>query len=303
MDTTITLSETKNKSFIPSWKRVSIAWISCLFALGFAGWLGQYLEGNGFLEGKMRYLLQAVIMSGIVVSSIVFLRRRLDKGTPKSIGIGTFRHSSLKFILGIGIISIPIALSILATIIFGWGKVQFNIGDGFFTAFMLGALTTFLFEALPEELVLRGYIYSNLNHIYKRWISSLLTIALFVLLPIVLVYIQKNLLGMEIHVGGNSKITISYLIIMFFFASFIQYLRIIFKSIWVGVGFHLFFVYINKLIGPTDTSLIQFTEFTNETPVQIVFVGTILMMFLLLLLYPRISGRKIGWNVITGKEA
>lgn len=298
MNTSITLSDSKEKEVSPTWKRISLAWVVILFALGFAGWIGEYLENADILTGSMRYLLQAGVMSGLVVTSIVMFRQKLDQGSPKSIGMGALRNSSLKFLLGIGIIAIPIILSLLATVVLGWGKVQFNTGDGFLTVFLLGALTTFLFEALPEELVFRGYIYSNLNRIYKRGISSLITIALFVFLPVVLVYIQKNLLGMEIYVGGNSQITSTYLITMFFFATFVQYLRIIFKSIWVGIGFHLFFVYINRLIGPSDTSLIQLTEITNETPLQLVFIGTIVVIFLLLLLYPRITGRKIGWNTI-----
>lgn len=298
MNTSITLSDSKEKEVSPTWKRISLAWVLILFALGFAGWIGEYLENAEILTGRIRFLLQAVVMSGLVVTSIVLFRQKLDKGSPKSIGMGAFRNSSLKFLLGIGIIAIPIILSLLVTVVLGWGKVQLNTGDGFLTVFLLGALTTFLFEALPEELVFRGYIYSNLNRIYKRWISSLITIALFVFLPIVLVYIQKNLLGMEIYVGGNSQITTTYLITMFFFATFVQYLRIIFKSIWVGIGFHLFFVYINRLIGPSDTSFIQLTEITNETPLQLVFIGAIVAIFLLLLLYPRITGRKIGWNTM-----
>lgn len=303
MNSTITLTETKNKNLIPSWIRIGLAWTACLIAIGFSGWIGEYAVDQGILTNSTRFLLQAFIMSSIVLTSIVLLRKKWAQGSPASIGIGTFRDGFVKFLTGIGIIAIPIILSILATVLFGWGKVQFNVGDGFFTTFMLGAMTTFLFEALPEELVFRGYIYAHLNGVYKRWISSLLTIALFVFLPIVLVYIQKNLLGMEIYVGGNSHITASYLIIMLLFGSFLQYVRIITGSIWTGVGFHLFFVYLNHMIGPTSKSIIQFTEFTNETPVQLVFGASLLVIFALLLLYPRISKRKIGWNVITGKDA
>lgn len=58
------------------------------------------------------------------------------------------------------------------------------------------------------------------------------------------------------------------------------------------------FVYINKLIGTESANLIQFNDFTNETPVQITFIITLLTLFIILLMYPKLTNRKIGWNQI-----
>ena len=49
-------------------------------------------------------------------------------------------------------------------------------------------------------------------------------------------------------------------------------------------------------MGPEPSNLIQFSNFTNERPLQIVFVTSLLIVFIVLLLYPRISKQPIGWN-------
>jgi membrane protease YdiL (CAAX protease family) len=43
--------------------------------------------------------------------------------------------------------------------------------------------TAFLYEALPEELTLRGYAYRNLNATLRRWTASLVVVLLFLMVP------------------------------------------------------------------------------------------------------------------------
>ncbi len=277
-------------------KNISIIWLLGMFALAFSGWIGEYSENLWNLNKQMRYGLQAIIMSGIVVSGIWFIRNRNRYGTPKSIGIGNLQSAILKTTLGIGLLLFPLFLTIVSVFLFGWGDVNINISSSTFINLLIGIGTVFLFEALPEELLFRGFIYSSFNVKFKRWISALITIGLFVLLPIVLYPIQKYILGMETQMGNSSTLTISYLIIMLFFGAFVQYLRILTNSIWTGIGFHLMFVYFNRIMGPEPSNLIQLTNFTSERPVQIIFVSALLIIFILLLLYPRISKRAIGWN-------
>ncbi len=273
-----------------------MAWLLCLIALGFTGWLGEYLENVWQIEGKMRYGLQAIIMSGLVVSGIWFIRKYVDPGIPLRIGIGNFKNALIKLLTGIGLVLLPLFTSIVCTLLFGWGNVNFNVNESTFYNVLTGISIVFLFEALPEELGFRGYIYSQLNVSLKRWLSALITVGLFVLLPIILVPIQEHILGMDIYVGGSNAITGSYIITMIFFGAFVQYLRVLTKLIWMGIGFHLMFVYINRMIGIESTNLIQFSNFTNETPLQIVFVSTIALIFIGLLIYPKISKNPIGWK-------
>jgi membrane protease YdiL (CAAX protease family) len=296
MKSTDTASTAPLQSFLFSLKTIPMAWLLCLTALGFSGWMGEYLENVWQIEGKMRYGIQAIIMSGLVVPGIWFIRKYVDQGIPLSIGIGNVKNALIKLLIGVGFVLLPLFISLVCTLLFGWGNINFNVNESTFYNLLIGISITFLFEALPEELAFRGYIYSKLNVFLKRWLSALITVGLFVLLPIVLVPIQKHILGMDINVGGSNAITESYIITMIFFGSFVQYLRVLTKTIWMGIGFHLMFVYFNRMIGTESTDLIQFTNFTNETPLQIVFISTIVLIFIGLLIYPKISKNPIGWK-------
>lgn len=163
----------------------------------------------------------------------------------------------------------------------------------------MGTLTAFFFEALPEELLFRGYIFRNLNGVMRKWTASITTVALFVLLPILLVQIQSRWLGMEIQVGPSDHITTSYLLIMCAFGTFLQYLRVLTGTVWTGIGFHLFFLMANRIMGVRESSFILMSDLTTSSgPMQVVLIGSVLLSFGALLLYPRFAGRSLGWSEV-----
>lgn len=293
-----TNQETNKSNFILSHPiyKIPVIWFLVVIALVFSGWIGEILQNKFGLENVTRFAIQAIFMSGIVVPLIWYYRTRIDKGLPKSIGVGNIRQATSKFLLGFGFIAVPIIITISSVELFGWGSVNFNTGDNLLKTLSIGILTAFFFEALPEELAFRGYLYSHLNVHFKRWMSALFTIGLFVLAPITVTGIAYYLLGMEISLGGANTITGSYIITMFIFGTFMQYLRILTKSVWTGIGFHLMFVYINRIIGPGDNNIIQIKDITSETPMQIVLLGSIVIIFIALILYPIVTKNKIGWN-------
>jgi len=177
--------------------------------------------------------------------------------------------------------------------------ITYNFNLSILKSFAIGIVTVFLFEGLPEELLFRGYIYSNLNSHYARWKSAIITVLLFVLLPILSVPIQKYIFGMEIYLGGHNYVAPSYILTLLVFGSFVQYLRMLSKSVWVGIGFHTLFVYFDRIMGTTSDNLIQFNlTGGSELPLQIAFIGSLLLVFLIVILYPKISKRNIGWKEI-----
>ena len=291
------VSLTNNTS--PLSKKIILAWFLGVAGLVLAALLGEYLEKRGASE-SLRYSSQAILMAGLVFFGIQLMRIKFDKSQRIHIGFGRFQPSVLKFILGLGLITVPIALTIGIMLIFGWGNVNFNFSGVSLSAIAIGMGTVFLFEALPEELLFRGYIYSQLNTKVKRWKSAVFTICLFAILPVAVHIFQTVIFGLNINFGGNSTITPSFLITLIFFGAFTQYLRILTGSIWTSIGFHLIFVYMNQLIGVESTNLIQFTDLTNETPAQITLIVLLLIVFVVLLAYPRLVKRKLGWNKTTG---
>lgn len=279
--------------------RVASAWILGLVALAFAGWFGEQLVAAYDIGSRLRFGIQAVIMSGLVVPGVWLLRRKLDQRPFAGLEMLGFSRSLKGFGLGSGLILVPTAITMVSIVVFGWAKLTVNPAPGAVAAITIGILNAFFFEALPEELLFRGYIFRNLNGVMRKWTASITTVALFVLLPILLVQIQSHWLGMEIQIGPSDHITTSYLVIMLVFGSFLQYLRVMTGTVWTGIGFHLFFLMANRIMGIKDSSFIVMSDMTaSEGPMQAVLIGSVVLCFGALFLAPRFTGRALGWSEI-----
>lgn len=276
--------------------RIGAAWLLTLSALALAGWMGELVE-TGLGAGRyLRYGLQALVMTGLVVPGILWLRVHWDGAPTAGLGLPGLGSSARGLALGMGLIALPLAATIAGAELFGWANVTVTVAEGAFGGLLFSMFTVIFFEALPEELAFRGYIYRNLNTRLSRWLAGLVAVGLFVLAPVILVPIQEHVLRMDVSVGGASHLTGGYLITMAIFGSFVQYLRILTGTIWTGVGFHFAFVLLNRVIGPRPTDLIQFSDIVAPGPMQITAIGIVGLLVVGLLAYPWISGRPIGWG-------
>ncbi len=283
--------------------RIAAGWVIIFVALGLAAWWGQFGESQWGIAGKMRYGIQALIMAGMVVPGILILRLKLDRKSIASLGLPGVKRSLFWFAFGVGIIIVPFVAIIVSTLIFGWATMTFNTSGPVIGAFSATVVTAFFFEALPEELAFRGYIYRNLNTRFARWAAALLTIALFVLLPSVLTLVQQYVLGMEVRIGGAGSLTIGYLITMAVFGAFTVYLRILTGTVWTSIGFHLAFLQMSRIFGLKSTALIQLTDITSDTPMKIIMIVGILLAFIALVAYPFIVRRPLGWRQTDPEKA
>ena len=276
--------------------RIAAAWTLGFVALSFAGWMGERsvaFFGDG---SRGRYFLQALIMSGMVVPGIWWLRSRVDRLPLAGLGLPDLRRSLSAFTLGLGIIAVPMIVTALLTNLLGWGSVTLNLSPSALATFGAGIITVFFFEAFPEELLFRGYIYSTLNTRAPRWAAGGLTALLFVLLPVLIVSFQQHVLGMEVRVGGASQLTAVYVISMAIFAVFTQYLRILSGTVWMSMGFHFAFVLVNRVVGPRETAVIRFEEVTAQGPIQVAALVSVLLLIIALVGYPRLAKRPLGWR-------
>ncbi len=276
--------------------RIGAAWLLTLGALALAGWAGEFVQTTFGAGRYARYGLQALIMSGLVVPGILWLRMNLDRAPVSGLGLPGPGKALRDMALGICLIAVPLTATILFTRVFGWANVSVTDAEGAWARFLFSIFTVFFFEALPEELAFRGYIYRNLNTRMSRWLAGAVAVALFLLLPTVLVSIQQHILKMDVVVGGSSGLTAGYLITMLVFGSFVQYLRILTGTIWMGIGFHFAFVLLNRVIGPRPTDLIKFGDVVASGAMQITAIGIVGLITVGLLAYPKLSRRPIGWG-------
>jgi uncharacterized protein len=278
--------------------RVAAAWVLGVVVLSFAGWAGGELVTAFGIGSRLRFGIQAAIMSGLVVPGVWWLRRHLDRRPFAGLAMLGLARSLKGFGLGSGLILVPTAITLLCTALFGWATLSINPAPGAVTAIGVGILTAFFFEALPEELLFRGYIFRNLNTAMPKWIAGLMTIGLFALLPVFVVLLQQHLFKTEIQVGPSDHLTIGYILTMVTFGTFLQYLRVLTGTVWTGIGFHLFFLMSNRIVGSRASSFILMSDLTTQGPMRAVLIGSILLLFGALLLYPRLSGRSLGWREV-----
>lgn len=240
-----------------------------------------------FDNPNYNHIIKAISVGMIVIVGIWFLRSRLDRGVPKKIGLNKPRTAFKNIFLGIGLILVPLILALSLSLMFGWVKFSFNANNAIILSLFLGLISTLFTDALSEELIFRGYIFSNLKEYYGIWTSSIITVAIFVVAPILLITLQSSL-----NIHGAVGLSAGYVINLILFGSFMQYLRIIFKSIWVGVGFHLVFVHMNQLMGTSSDKLLQFSLDSNQQPIQITLIILLIFMFISLIIYPIIKRKR-----------
>lgn len=239
--------------------------------------------------GQMQIsFLESTFMALFITTGIWILSSRFGKGNRGSLGLNKFPKAIACFCFGLGLLLVPLVLSLLFTELAGWAEIKVNWKGARGDLFLLGMLSVFITDAFPEELVFRGYIFGQLRHQYTMWKSAIVTTILFVLFPILLFPI-KALMGPNLTTGIVNGISVGYIGYMLLFGAFAMYLRIRTNSIWTGIGFHLMFVYMNQLIGLNDYNLVQFSSFSNELNVQLTFGIFLVLSFILLFTFPRIK--------------
>lgn len=242
------------------------------------------------LDPFYRHIVKSFFVATIAVLGVWLLRSKLDKGVPVSIGLTKPSIAIPHALLGFGLVLVPLVLTLILGRVFGWAEFSFNSG-GVLRVIILGTISTLFTDALTEEIIFRGYIYSNLKERFNVWISSLISLILFVTIAVTIMAFQSHF-GIP---GAGRLLTGNFVVTLIFFGAFMQYLRVAYKSIWVGVGFHLFFVHMNKLMGATDDRLIQFSETSyQEQPMQITLIILILLAFAALILFPIIKKKRKG---------
>ncbi|OUE09823.1 hypothetical protein CMsap09_12825 [Clavibacter michiganensis] len=149
-------------------------------AIGIAG-AAEQATGAGLLP---KVALQAVLMSALVVPAVVLLRRRLDRRSLA--GLGLSRRVGRPIALGVGVGAVTGAVVWVPAGLLGWIRVD-GIDLAAFAGFLLlNGLVLALYEAIPEELALRGYVWTNLRDGTGLAVATLLTTALFPAIGVVI---------------------------------------------------------------------------------------------------------------------
>lgn len=192
-----------------------------------------------------QYVVKGLVMSGLVVPIILYLYQYVYRmtGMKPQTPVYAWRRG-YHFMTG-GLLAIALAaLSLIIASAQGWIVFEkWQAPDQWFVALLINALYAFLYEALPEELGLRGFLYDVLRHRFPAWLSVLFQTLLFVSVTTAVALIQAF-----VGLAPGVSLDIFYIVIIFCFGIGLQLLRLWTGSLWASIGFHLTYLEIMRFV-------------------------------------------------------
>ncbi|WP_245548505.1 CPBP family glutamic-type intramembrane protease [Gracilibacillus lacisalsi] len=95
---------------------------------------------------------------------------------------------------------------------FGWISIEkWHTPDQWLIAILVNMGIAFLYEALPEELALRGFVFDVLRHRFATWVAVQLQTLIFLSVPL-----TTTLLQVLIGLAPGNSINVGYIMLILF---------------------------------------------------------------------------------------
>ncbi|WP_040981111.1 CPBP family intramembrane glutamic endopeptidase [Oceanobacillus jeddahense] len=262
-------------------------WATATIGLFLATVAGTIAEEQFLITRNTRLIIQAAVMSIIVVPIILRLYVKFHKETRQTQNPAYSIKRSHHFFTGfLFVMSLAFAGLFMANA-FGWLEIeQWHNPSSWLSAFLINMLIAFFYEALPEELALRGLIFDTLRERFATWISVIMQTLIFLAFSLG-VNILQTLVGM-----GSLNITIiSNLVLFFIFGIALALIRVFTGSLWASIGFHLGYLEMTRfLVMPTEYGAQPVVSFQENIPyggnmffiIGVMLFGAIFILLLLL---------------------
>ena len=224
---------------------VLAGWATVVGGLFLASLSGDVAAQLFNLSRNAQLLVQGIVMSGLVVPIILYLYQRFYQmiGVKPKTRVYSWKRL-YHFITGVLVVIGLASLGFFIAISQGWIVLEkWHTPHQWFIPLLINIFIAFLYEALPEELALRGMLYDVLRNRFVAWQAVLLQTLLFVSVPITVSQIQA-LIGLA---PGN-VINLPYILLILCFGICLQLLRLLTGSIWAGIGFHLAYLEITRFV-------------------------------------------------------
>nr|WP_237721120.1 CPBP family intramembrane glutamic endopeptidase [Mycolicibacterium phlei] len=182
------------------------------------------------------HVVRAVTATALTVPLILAARRWLDRAPLSGLGLTSLREGWRPLLAGMLCWAVPAAVAAAMVVWQGWADVTVT-GDAGSLLGGLAAVTAlvFLYEALPEELVFRGYFYANLAERCPVTVAVLGQAALFTLWA----------------VAFGAARSVDRVVLLFTFGCALGALRAVTANLWSTIGFHWSFQVTAQYLSPS----------------------------------------------------
>ncbi|WP_454191049.1 CPBP family glutamic-type intramembrane protease [Paenibacillus sp. Marseille-Q7038] len=257
---------------------ILLGWLTMTIGLFKATVMGQWIRFMGGSQSVV-LLIQAVVVSIIIIPTFFLIQHRF--GTKLKL-LPISLNGLLCFLCGFGLPLLMTGMGLFIAESQQWVTItEWHLAAELLVAISGNLLIAVLYEALPEELTLRGLVYSGLRMRLPVIFAYMGQVILFVLVPVAVLALQK-LTG--ITAGG--AITVEYVILLLCFGVTLQLWRSLTDSLWASIGFHLAYLGIARfvILPRGDLRVITYTEHEAGTGDLFILFGMVILSTALILL-------------------
>lgn len=230
------IRRTRGGSSVGVLPRIGVVWASLVLV-----WVGVGLFRAEFLAPRLPFdawrAVESLVGGALGVFLVVSACRVLDGRTLASIGFDLTRRDLRAFGVGAGLWTGLAAVGLLVGSLIGAFEVTFGPPTRTMVGWLLlQVFLVFTYEAVPEELAMRGYIYTNLSERTHRWLAVLGQAVFFMLWAFALVGLLQAL-----GVRTSWTVDIDRAILFLTFGLSLAFVRLWTGSLWGSIGYHLAF--------------------------------------------------------------
>lgn len=243
--------------------RVSLHWrIAIVFIASMAIWLliGQVANRLfGADYSRTGHVVRAVLTSLLVVPFIIWACRFLDRRPWGELGLTSIRTGWRPLLVGMVCWLIPAAIGTILCFALGWTQITPQAPVTEIVGFtLLLVVLVFLYEALPEELIFRGYFYRNLAEKMPVWVAVVVQAVLFTVFGFILAIV-------------SDRLSPDRMLLFFAFGIVNGIFRAVTGSVWTSIGFHTVFQTAAQLMGDVG----GYFAITNPDPLTVFAFGAL----------------------------
>jgi len=237
-----------------------------------------------------------MIFTGLTLIVLYILKRKSPE-LFKSIGLKGVNSSS-RMAIGIALPFILLGVGILTAYLFGGiENLNMNLTTSVVISVLINTLTAFMYEAFPEEVFIRGFIFEELQKKFRFFTSLFLQSLIFICVPITVMAMESTFFDKPF------AITLDYFILLFAFGIALQLYRAYTGSLWMNILFHMVYLEVTRYISLGGTyesgvALLEFDEtFEGFMSLYLSFLFIVILSVVVLSILILNDKRKIRHNI------
>jgi membrane protease YdiL (CAAX protease family) len=222
----------------PWWARLAAAFLLACGVWSLVGGLADAILGFDYSFAS--HTFRAVTTCALATASLAVLMR-WDHTRPSNYGLTVGRQTLVCF--GLGAVSYLAPWAVATSTILALNLARIEAAAGPLTVIGQGAallVLVLLYEAVPEELIFRGYLFQVLAERLPSWLTIVVQALLFCAFGAII----------------GAAVTVERIVFFFLFSVSLGYLRLVTGTVFATIGFHAMFQLIAQwLLSPQWTSL------------------------------------------------